>query len=99
MSEERAKYRQGVYVAPEANEFRHLLSVWKLTGAAAGELAGVSGRQIRRYTGGEQRLPYAVLFTLAMKNEGVMISIDRWREELQTALRASIGERDQPATL
>lgn len=97
MSEERAKYRQGFYVAPESGEFRHLLSVWKLTGAAAGEQAGVSGRQIRRYTGGEQRLPYAVLFTLAMKNEGVMITTDRWREELQTALRSSVAEQDQVA--
>ena len=86
MTEERANYRKAFYNAPDREEIRHLLSVWNLTGAAAGEQAGVNGRQIRRYTGGEQKMPYAVLFTLAMKNEGVQVSIDRWREELQTTL-------------
>lgn len=77
-----ARYGGGEYRPPTADEFRLLLSRWELTGAAAGDLVGVKGRQIRRYTGGDTTVPYAVLFTLAMKMEGVSVSTDRWRYEL-----------------
>lgn len=77
-----ARYGGGEYRPPSGSEFRSLLARWELTGGAAGDLVGVKGRQIRRYTGGDTPVPYAVLFTLAMKMEGVSVSIDRWRVEL-----------------
>lgn len=77
------EYVPQVYRAPTPDEFRALLSKWELTGAAAGDLVGVRGRQIRRYTGGDADVPYAVLFTLAMKCEGVAVSTGRWRDELR----------------
>lgn len=77
------EYVPQVYRAPTPDEFRALLSKWELTGAAAGDLVGVKGRQIRRYTGGDADVPYAVLFTLAMKCEGIAVSIGRWRTELR----------------
>ena len=93
MSEERVRYGgPPVYRAPTGSEFRQLLKAWSLTGTAAGDQVGVNGRQIRRYTGEQTPAPYAVLFTLAMKNEGIMISQDRWRAELQSTLTRSEKE-------
>lgn len=72
------------YVAPEAIELRGMLLKWQLTGAAAGMMVGCGSRQIRRYTGGNSEMPYAVLFTLAAKCTGIMIEQGRWREQLQS---------------
>lgn len=76
-------YTQAEYKPPTKEEFRALLTRWELTGAQAGALAGLKGRQIRRYTAGDAEAPYAVLFTMAMKQEGISITVDRWRAELQ----------------
>ena len=84
--EERTRYETGtpdVYEPPTPEEFRELLARWELTGAAAGALVGVNGRQVRRYTGGQTAVPYALLFTLAMKKERVAISAGGWRAELR----------------
>ena len=70
------------YTPPTAAEVRALLARWGLTGEQAGEQAGVSARQIRRYVQGVQRMPYAVLFTLARKNARVNVPIDNWRAKL-----------------
>ena len=71
------------YTPPTPAEFRSLLARWSLTGAAAATQAGVVMRQIRRYTGGQTPVPYAVLYTLVSKQQGIMISVDGWRGELE----------------
>ncbi len=87
MSEEPALYEVPThYKPPSGEEFRALLRAWRLTGSNAGAMADVNGRQIRRYTGEEQRVPYAVLYTLASKCEDVKISANGWRAELSSAL-------------
>jgi hypothetical protein len=86
-------YRHLMYDPPTPAELRALLSRWSLTGAAAGTAAGVTARQIRRYTGGDQAVPYGVLFTLAVKMQGVMISPPAWREEL--GLAEWLAEREK----
>lgn len=55
---------------PTATQFRAFLKAHGLTGAAAAELVGVKPRQIRRYTGGDTPVPYAVWFTLHVKITG-----------------------------
>ncbi len=42
-----------------ADEFRSLLRRGKLTGAAAAEIAGVNPRTIRRWIGGNSKIPYS----------------------------------------
>jgi len=58
---------------PSPDEFRAFLSEHGLTGAQAGDLVGINGRQIRRYTGGATVVPYSVWFTLKMKLERVAV--------------------------
>jgi len=58
---------------PNADEFRTFLSKHSLTGTDAGNLVGLNSRQIRRYTGGDAKVPYAVWYTLNMKLEGVEV--------------------------
>lgn len=58
---------------PSPSEFRDFLSKHSLTGSDAGMLVDVKSRQIRRYTGGEAKVPYAVWYTLKMKLEGTEV--------------------------
>ena len=72
------------YSPPTPDEARALLKRWGLTGSAAGALlGGVDGRQIRRWTGGASRLPFAALYTLAARCEGVDLTPERWRTEMK----------------
>ena len=48
------------YRPPDKLDVRGALKACGLTGVKAGELLGVDGRTIRRYTGGERPLPYAM---------------------------------------
>lgn len=48
------------FCEPGPDDFRALLQQTGLTGARAGELVGVDGRTIRRYVGGERKIPYSV---------------------------------------
>ena len=75
MSEEHGEYkvigqteiRQGCrlqfadpgYLAPTPEEIRAALRAGGLTGARAGELVGVTGRTVRKWTGGEREIPYS----------------------------------------
>ena len=45
--------------APTPEEIRTALRNAELTGSMAGELLGVSGRTIRKWTGGEREMPYS----------------------------------------
>ena len=47
------------YQAPTTDEIRLALSKSGLTGSAAGELLGVTGRTVRKWTGGEREIPYS----------------------------------------
>jgi len=58
---------------PSHDEFRAFLSKHSLTGSDAGRLVDLKSRQIRRYTSGDVKVPYAVWYTLNMKLEGVEI--------------------------
>lgn len=77
MNEEESRYNP-----PTPEEVRDLLKRLGLTGAEAGALVDVKGRQIRRYTGGDAVMPYAVLYTLLHKTQQASISPDHWRSEL-----------------
>lgn len=77
MTEEESRYSP-----PTPEEVRDLLKRLALTGAEAGALVDVKGRQIRRYTGGDAVMPYAVLYTLLHKTKQASISPDHWRSEL-----------------
>lgn len=44
---------------PSHDEIRALLAIGKLTGAAAGDIVGVNGRTVRRWTSGEVPIPYS----------------------------------------
>lgn len=55
---------------PTAKQFRAFLKKHQLTGADAAALIGGTSRQIRRYTGDDTPVPYAVWYTLNMKVEG-----------------------------
>lgn len=74
MSEEHAEYRidnqevrretrlpfsDDSYQEPKPGEIRAVLKQANLTGSAAGVLLGVNGRTIRKWTGGEQAMPYS----------------------------------------
>jgi len=73
---------QDNYIPPTPDEIRALLSKWELSGAKAGAQVDINGRQVRKYTGGQAKVPYPVLFTLFAKNDGVFISKLDWRENL-----------------
>ncbi len=57
------------YLDPSPTELRTLLSRANLTGAKAGDLVGVNGRTIRKWTGGERAIPYAA-WRLLLKETG-----------------------------
>ena len=96
MNEQRSEYGRPAYRPPTGEEIRALLRVWNLTGAAAGDMVGVGARQMGRYTGDEQDLPYAVLFALAAKVEGTHVSPWGWRAELASAIEA--GRKVEPVS-
>lgn len=90
MTEERAEYkvsgqteiRQGCllpfrdpgYQAPTPDEIREAIKRGGLTGAAAGELLGVTGRTIRKWIGNERPIPYSawrlLLIEVGIADEG-----------------------------
>lgn len=89
MSEERAKYRTGCdeirpeallefahpdYSPPTTMEIRKVLKMLGLTGSKAGELLGVGGRTIRKWTGGQNRMPYSAWRLLIIKMNKVLTS-------------------------
>lgn len=47
------------YEPPTSEEVRQALKHGGLTGAAAGQLLGVGGRTVRKWTGGERDIPYS----------------------------------------
>ena len=73
------------YVPPTPVEVRTLLSALRLTGGQAAALMGLSdGRQVRKYTGGEQPrvIPFSGLYTLIHRANGRAISPEKWRDEI-----------------
>lgn len=75
------------YTPPTGPEMRALLLRWGLTGRAAADLAGVTPLTVRRWTGAQRNAdgterhpcPFAALYTLAHRCEGVGIEPDEWR--------------------
>ena len=53
--------------SPSPEEFRAFLEEHKLTGRATANLVGVKDRQVRRWSSGDAKIPYAVWFTLNVK--------------------------------
>ena len=47
------------YQRPSPNELRAALDAGGLTGATAAALLGVSGRTLRKWTGGDRDIPYS----------------------------------------
>jgi len=70
------------YQAPTGEEVRDLLRRWSLTGSAAGALLDVDSRTVRKWTGGERRMPFPALYTLAHRAAGVELHPQSWREQL-----------------
>jgi len=69
------------YAPPTPEEFRALLEAWGLTGERAAALSGLHGRrQIHRYTSGQTKVPYAVLYTLARECAALRLTPETWRE-------------------
>lgn len=52
-------YSDPRYEPPNAEEIRAAIKHGNLTGAAAGELVGVNGRTVRKWTGAEREIPYS----------------------------------------
>ncbi len=73
------------YEPPSPDEVRALLKRYKLTGSAAGEIIGVTSRQVRRWTGGASRMPFAALYTMIGELEGWTITQTGWRAEIYPA--------------
>lgn len=64
--ETRLEYANPKYETPTPDEVRAVLKAGALTGSAAGDLVGVSGRTVRKWTGGEQGISYAAWRLLLM---------------------------------
>ena len=47
------------YEPPEPDDIRAILREAGLTGSQVGRLVGVDGRTVRKWTGGERRIPYS----------------------------------------
>ena len=47
------------YASPTPDEIKRVLTANGLSGSRAGDLLGVNSRTIRKWTGGEQRMPYS----------------------------------------
>jgi len=61
------------YEIPSPDAFRNFLLRHQLTGSKAAKMVGLNSRQIRRYTGGDAKVPYTVWYTLNMKLERVEV--------------------------
>ena len=70
------------YIPPTGAEARALLKGLGLTGAAAGNLAGVDSRTVRRWTGGERPMPFASLYTILSRQARLTVTPERWRDQL-----------------
>lgn len=78
------------YVPPTPAEMRAILAALRLTGGQAAALMGLSdGRQVRKYTGGEQPrvIPFSGLYTLIHRATGRSVSPECWREDAEDLLR------------
>lgn len=73
---------KGRYTAPTAEEFKRLLQHWGLDYAEAARQGNIKLREIRRYIEGKKKIPYSLLFTFFVKNEGVQISSSDWNDSL-----------------
>ena len=60
------------YESPTADEIRAVLKQAGLTGSMAGQLLGVDGRTIRKWTGGERDIPYSA-WRLLLHEYGVAL--------------------------
>lgn len=81
------------YVPPTPAEMRAILAALRLTGGKAAALMGLSdGRQVRKYTGGEQPrvIPFSGLYTLIHRANGRPISPEKWRNEIADLLEAQV---------
>ena len=52
-------YSDPDYASPTPDEIKRVLTSNGLSGSSAGDLLGVNSRTIRKWTGGEQRMPYS----------------------------------------
>ena len=52
-------YSDPDYVSPTPGEIKRVLASNGLSGSKAADLLGVNSRTIRKWTGGEQRMPYS----------------------------------------
>ena len=53
------EYANPAYAHPQSADIKSALAAGRLTGAGAGQLLGVNSRTIRKWTGGEQSMPYS----------------------------------------
>ena len=60
------EYASPAYSHPSPADIKSALSAGQLTGAGAGQLLGVNSRTVRKWTGGEQKMPYAAWRLLLM---------------------------------
>lgn len=80
------------YTPPTPEEVRSILSALGLTGAEAAKLIGLSsGRQIRKYTGGQEpkHMSFANLYTLLHRSACLAITPAGWRLEASHLLLKS----------
>ena len=52
-------YSDPNYVSPTPDEIKRVLTSNRLSGSSTADLLGVNSRTIRKWTGGEQRMPYS----------------------------------------
>ena len=60
------EYASPGYSRPSPADIKSALSAGGLSGAKAGRLLGVNDRTVRKWTGGEQKMPYAAWRLLLM---------------------------------
>ena len=60
------EYADPGYSRPSPADIKSALSAGGLSGAKAGRLLGVNDRTVRKWTGGEQKMPYAAWRLLLM---------------------------------
>jgi DNA-binding transcriptional regulator YiaG len=72
--------------SPSPDEIRDALKHAGLTGSNAGDLLGVSGRTVRKWTGGDQKMPHSAWLTLLVyaydaevphSNSGDLLAVQR----------------------
>ena len=57
--ETRLPFSDDRYQAPTPEEIRAAIAHGNYTGSQAGEILGVTGRTVRKWTGGEREMPYS----------------------------------------